>query len=39
MKHHAAQQLQEKGELPNNIAALSKVYGNMLAAMGVNTNK
>jgi len=26
-------------KLTNNIAALSKVYGNMLAAMGVNPNK
>lgn len=29
----------EMDKLTNNIAALSKVYGNMLAAMGVNTNK
>ena len=29
----------EMDKLTNNIAALSKVYGNMLAAMGVNPNK
>ncbi len=29
----------EMDKLTHNIAALSKVYGNMLAAMGVNTNK
>lgn len=29
----------EMDKLTNNIAALSKVYGNMLAAMGVNANK
>ena len=29
----------EMDKLTHNIAALSKVYGNMLAALGVNTNK
>ena len=36
---HTATYKTEMDELTNNIAALSKVYGNMLAAMGVNANK
>ena len=36
---HTATYKTEMDKLTNNIAALSKVYGNMLAAMGVNANK
>ena len=36
---HTATYKTEMDKLTNNIAALSKVYGDMLAAMGVNANK
>ena len=36
---HTATYKTEMDKLTNNIAALSKVYGNLLAAMGVNANK